>query len=69
MILFSLSSRGEYKTYVFTSKIKMEVLGIIIFTCLILGRNKKIHEMKRCLIQCGDFVPEKHLGPFPGKAG
>lgn len=45
----------------------MKVLRIIISKCLALGRNKKIHEMKRCLRQCGDFVPEKHLGPFPGK--
>lgn len=49
------------------SKIKPEVWRIFISKCLALGRNKKIHEMKRCLRQCGDFVPERHLGPFPGK--
>ena len=69
MILFSLSFRTGYKIDLFISTIKMQVLGMIIFRCLILGRNKKIPEMKRCLRECGDFVPEKHLGPFPGKTG
>lgn len=67
MILFSLSSRVGFKTDLLTSKIEMEVPRIITSKCLSFGRNKKIHEMKRCLRQCGDFVPEKHLGPFPGK--
>lgn len=69
MILIPLSSRGGYKADLLTSKIKMGMLRIIILTCPDLGRDKKIHEMKRCLRQRGDFVPEKHLGPFPGKAG
>ena len=69
MLLFSLSSQTGYKIGLFISTIKMQVLGMIVFRCIILGRNKKIPEMKRCLRECGGFVPEKHLGPFPGKTG
>lgn len=56
-----------HKSGLLTSKIKAKGPSIIISKCLALGRNKKIHEMKRCLRQCGGFVPEKRVGPFPGK--
>lgn len=38
------------------------------FKAAVLGKTKH-SKWERCLRQCGDFVPGKHLGPFTGTGG